>query len=54
MNNLNLEDMSNNIIKQFEQLGISKDSLLIISIILFLLSEKSDDYILILFLIMLI
>ena len=53
MEDLNLEKISSNILNYFEQLGISKDNLLIISIILFLIFEKSDDFILILILVLL-
>lgn len=55
MENLNLEKISESILDYFENnLGLSKDNLLIISLIIFLIFEKSDDYILILFLVLLI
>lgn len=55
MENLNLEKISESILDYFENnLGLSKDNLLIISLIIFLIFEKSDDYILILFLVFLI
>lgn len=54
LENLDLEKISGTFLNYFENLGIPKDSLLIISIIIFLIFEKSDDYIMILILVLLI
>lgn len=54
MENLDLEKISGTVLKYFESLGIPKDNLLIIAIIIFLIFEKSDDYIMILILVLLI
>ena len=48
LENIDLEKISGTIIKYFENIGIPRDSLLIIAIIFFLIFEKSDDYIMIL------
>ena len=54
LENIDLEKISGTIIKYFENIGIPRDSLLIIAIIFFLIFEKSDDYIMILILLLLI
>ena len=55
MDNFDIQKISSNILKFFEvNYGITKDTLLILCIIAFLILEDSNDFLLILVLIMLI